>query len=267
MNTAIVVTNDAALPQAPGQIGLYGREIRAELTKLLRNRAYSFAVVGFPVVFYLMFGTLNRHAGPQGEAVARYLLAGYSCFGAMGAALFGIGNGFAYERGHGWLELKRASPMPPAAYLLAKLAASLVFSIAIALLLVALGPLVTGHASASPVEVLRLLGVVAVGTIPFASMGLLFGLAIPPNAGPGFVNLIYLPLSFCGGLWMPVSNLPQWLQTVAHFLPSYWFSRLALGALGYLHPQYGLAYAVLAGYTAVFLFISARLWAASEAKA
>jgi ABC-2 type transport system permease protein len=247
--------------------GVYWREIGAELTKLARNRAYSFSVIGFPVVFYLMFGSLGSHAGPGGHVYARYLLAGYACFGAMGAALFGIGNGLAYERGHGWLELKRASPMPPMAYLVAKLAASLVFSLSITLLLAALGPLIAGHPVASILEIVKLLGVVAVGTIPFASLGLLFGLAIPPSAGPGLVNLIYLPLSFCGGLWMPIEQLPNWLQAVAHYLPSYWFSRLALHVLGFPTPALWVGYAVLAGYTVVFLAISARIWASSEAKA
>jgi ABC-2 type transport system permease protein len=251
--------------RSPG--GVYWREIRAELTKLARNRGYSFSVIGFPVVFYLMFGSLGRHAGPDGHFYARYLLGSYACFGAMGAALFGIGNGLAYERGHGWLELKRASPMPPLAYLVAKLAASLVFSLAIVLLLSALGPLVAGQKVASLFEIAKLLGVVAAGTLPFASLGLLFGLAIPPNAGPGLVNLVYLPLSFCGGLWMPVEQLPHWLQNVAHYLPSYWFSRLALHALGFLTPSPWVAYAVLAGYTLVFLVSSARIWATSEAKA
>ncbi len=267
----------AALPSPPyTATRVYLREIAAELTKLRRNKAYSFSVIGFPVVFYLMFSTLGAHNAREGREIARYLLASYSCFGTVGAALFGIGNGLATERGHGWLELKRASPMPPMAYLVAKLAASVVFSLIICLLLVALGPVAAHQLVASPIEVLKLLGIVAVGTIPFASLGLLFGLAIPPNAGPGFVNLIYLPLSFLGGLWMPVEQLPHWLQAVAQYLPTYWFSRLALHAVfspaelvafGSKPTSTLLAYAVLAGYTVVLLGISARLWAVSEAKA
>ncbi len=269
MATQAVISVDKTnnLDTSGSTSGIYWHEIVAEFTKLLRNRAYTLSIVGFPVVFYLMFGLLNRHPGPDGHETARYLLAGYSCFGAMGAALFGIGNGLAYERGHGWLELKRASPMPPMAYLVAKLAASLFFSLAICLLLCALGPLIAGQSVASATDILELLGVVAIGTIPFASLGLLFGLVIPPNAGPGLVNLVYLPLSFCGGLWMPVAQLPHFLQTFARYLPSYWFSRLALHALSFPTPSLMLGYAVLAGYTALFLGLSAWSWARSEARA
>nr|WP_255424364.1 ABC transporter permease [Acidipila sp. EB88] len=254
-------------PNSRTLLALYGREIRAELVKMLRNRAYSFSAVGFPVIFYLLFSSINRHPGPEGRETARYLLASYSCFGAVGAALFGIGNGLAYERGHGWLELKRASPMPPMAYLVAKLASSLVFSLTICLLLVALGPLVSGRMLASPGEIVDLLGVVAVGTIPFASLGLLFGLAVPPGSGPGLVNLLYLPLSFCGGLWVPVELLPKWMQSFAQYLPTFWFSRLALHVFGFTGYSMLVGYGVLATYTVVLLGISARVWRVSEARA
>ncbi len=251
----------------PERAAIYGREIQTEFTKMRRNRGYSLSIVGFPVVFFCMFGSLNRHAGPAEHEAARYLLAGYSCCGAVGAALFGIGASRAYEKGHGWLELKRSGPMPPMAYLLAKLASSLIFSLAICLLLAALSPLIAGQSVASAGEVCRLLGVVAVGTVPFASLGLLFGLAMPPSAGPGLINLLYLPLSFLGGLWMPIEQLPHWMQAVAQYLPTYWFSRLALHALGFATPAMALGYAVLAGYTAVLLLLSARVWARSGARA
>ncbi len=250
-----------------GPAGIYLRETQAEFTKMLGNRAYSASAVGFPLVFFCMFGSLNGHTGPVGHEIGRYLLASYSCFGAVGASLFGIGASVAYERGHGWLDLKRSSPMPPMAYLLAKLVSSLIFSLIICLLLVALSPLVTGQPLTRGVDILKLLGVVGVGTVPFASLGLLFGLGVPPSAGPGFINLLYLPLSFFGGLWMPVEQLPHWMQGVAQYLPTYWFSRLALHALGFSTPSPAWGYAVLAGYTIVLLALSARVWARSEAQA
>ena len=44
-------------------------------------------------------------------------------------------------------------------------------------------------------------------------MGLLLALLIPANAGPGMINLIYLPMSFASGFWMPLEYLPHWLQS------------------------------------------------------
>ena len=65
-------------------------------------------------------------------------------FGAMGSSLFGIGAGLALERGHGWLEMKRASPMPAAAYLLAKLCVSITFAVGITILLMILESAMAG---------------------------------------------------------------------------------------------------------------------------
>ena len=184
----------------------------------------------------------------------------------MGSSLFGIGAGLALERGHGWLEMKRASPMPAAAYLLAKLCVSIIFAVGITILLMILGTALAG-VHITFVEALRLLSVIAVGVLPFASLGLVIGLLMPSNAAPGVINLIYLPMSFCGGLWMPIEALPHWLQQIAHGLPSFWFARLALGSLGYSDSSPLLAWALLAFYTVVFLLAAAFIFRRQEAQA
>jgi ABC-2 type transport system permease protein len=133
------------LPQTqPSLARIYLNEVRFESLKLSRNRAYLSSMISFPVVFYLLFGVTNKDSLFQGHTIARYLLAGYACFGAMGSSLFGIGAGLAMERGHGWLEMKRASPMPAAAYLWAKLCVSIIFAVGITLLLMMLGTAMAG---------------------------------------------------------------------------------------------------------------------------
>jgi ABC-2 type transport system permease protein len=244
----------------------YLQEIRFELLSLSRNRAYLFSMIGFPVVFYLLFGVTNRNEIFHGHTIARYLLAGYSCFGAMGSSLFGIGAGIALERGHGWLEMKRASPMPAAAYLLAKLCVSITFAVGITILLMMLGTALAG-VQITLLEGLRLLAVIAAGVLPFASLGVVIGLLMPSNAAPGVINLIYLPMSFCGGLWMPIETLPPWMQTLAHGLPSFWFARLALASLGYSHSSAVVAWLLLALYTIVFLLVAAFIFRRQEAQA
>jgi ABC-2 type transport system permease protein len=245
---------------------IFFNEARFELLKLSRNRSYLFSMIGFPVVFYLLFGVTNKDAVFQGHTIARYLLAGYSCFGAMGSSLFGIGAGLAFERGHGWLEMKRASPMPAAAYLLAKLCVSIIFAVGITILLMILGTALAGvHITA--LEGLRLVLVIAGGVLPFASLGLVIGLLMPSNAAPGVINLIYLPLSFCGGLWMPIEALPHWLQWIAHGLPSFWFSRLALRTIGYFDGSPAVAWSVLGSYTVLFLLAAAFTFRRQEAQA
>ncbi len=68
-----------------------------------------------------------------------YMLATMGCFGVMADSLFGFGVSLAIERGQGWLQVKRASPMPIAAYFFAKLFSAVVFSTVIMVLLLAVG--------------------------------------------------------------------------------------------------------------------------------
>jgi ABC-2 type transport system permease protein len=229
MSTAAVT-----LPAArPSIIGIFLREVRYEFVRALRTRAYSLSVICFPVVFYLFFGILmNRNENFHGISVSTNMLAGYAVFGAIGASLFGIGVGVAGDLSAGWLELKRASPMPPLAYLLAKCCTAMGFATIIVTLLTLMG-IFFGGVHISPVEYLRMVALIIVGCIPFACLGLLLALLAPFNAAPGIANMIYLPMSFLGGLWMPIEILPKFLQELAPIFPTYHLKQLMLGVFHY----------------------------------
>jgi ABC-2 type transport system permease protein len=238
------------------------KETQYELARLLRTRAYSLSVIGFPVMFYLLFGVANR-----GKPVALYLVAGYACMGIVSACLFGIGLALALERAQGWLDLKRASPMPRSAFLGAKVVSCAAFALIIVSVLVALGTSL-GGVSITYAQAAALAGIALAGSIPFAAMGFLIAFLVPPNAGPGIINLIYLPLSFASGFWMPVRLLPHWLQLVAPALPTYHLAQIALAVFGFA-PAGGMAvhWAVLGGFTVLMVGAAWITFARSEANA
>lgn len=248
---------------------LYAREIGFELLRALRNKTFALSTIGFPALFYLLFGVVNRHATMgSGANVAKYLLGSYAVFGAVGAALFGIGVGLAMERSSGWLELKRASPMPPFAYLVARCTMAMTFSLVIVTVLTGIGIGLAGvHVSFA--EYSRMLLIALAGSVPFAAMGLLLAMLLPPNAAPGVVNMIYLPMSYCSGLWIPVMLLPHWLQKVAPWLPTYHFAELMLHAFGYAPASDSIAHHILAllGFTLIFLGCASLAFQRTEANA
>jgi ABC-2 type transport system permease protein len=211
---------------------IFGKETKYEFFKLMRTRSFSLSTIGFPVMFYVLFGIANRNAYTGGVHIAKYMLASYACFGLIGAALFGIGVGLATELAAGWLELKRASPMPASAYLFAKCASAVAFGLIIVSILTLVAT-AFGGVSLSVIELSKMLGMTIVGSISFASMGLLLALLVPANAATGIVNLIYLPMSFLSGLWMPIRFMPHWLQGFAPLLPTYHLSQLMLHIFGY----------------------------------
>jgi len=233
MSTAAISLPAASSHTFGRTLRIFLNETRFEFLRLLRTRAFSLSVIGFPVVFYIFFGLImNRGESIHGVLVAKYMLAGYAVFGMVGAALFGIGVGMAAELNAGWLELKRASPMPPLAYLLAKCITAMAFGVVIVSLLTALG-VTFGHVSLTLAQYGRMIALAIVGVVPFAAMGMVLALLVPANSAPGIANMLYLPMSFCGGLWIPIMFLPRILQHFAVVLPTYHVAQLMLGSLGF----------------------------------
>jgi ABC-2 type transport system permease protein len=206
-------------------------ETLGELTKLRRLPAYVIPTLAFPLAFYVFFGiAMGGSRAVGGTGVATYLLATYGAFGVVGCALFGFGVSVAIERGQGWLLVKRASPMPPEAYIIAKVLTSMIFAAAVVVLLCAVGA-AFGGVRLAPAVWFELVGVLVLGAIPFCALGLAIGSLIGPNSAPAVVNLVYLPLSFASGLWIPIEALPPSVAHIAPFLPTYHLGQLALGTL------------------------------------
>ena len=102
----------------------YGAHSLFNPRELVEFVASQFGVFG-PLPFGVLLG------GKGGPVAAQYLLAGYGVFGVMGAAMFGFGVSVAMERTQGLLRLRKAMPMPPSTYLIAKLASAMLFSLTI----------------------------------------------------------------------------------------------------------------------------------------
>lgn len=233
MSTAAITLSNAQIQRSPSHTAtIYLKEAKYEFLKNLRLRMYTASVLSFPIMFYILFGlVLNAKEAIGGMRVPTYLIATYGTFGVMGASLFGTAAGLASDRGLGWLEVKRASPMPPFAYFAAKVVTSMIFSAVIVLALFMLG-ITAGGVRVPVTEFARLSGTLVAGSLPFSAMGLALGYFTGPNSAPATINLIYLPMSFCSGLWVPFMFLPKIVRQIALILPPYHLSQLALGIVG-----------------------------------
>ena len=241
------------------KLRVYRTEAKYEFLKTLRQPAYVVPTLTFPLIFYVMFGIVFGGKQAVGSvSLSTYLLATYSAFGVIGASLFGFAVGVAMERGYGWLQVKRASPMPPLAYLVAKMAMAMIFSAILVVALFAAGTAFGGvHLSVG--RFLSLAGTLIAGTIPFCALGLAIGCYSAPNSAPAVVNILFLPLAFCSGLWLPIQVLPKFLQHLAPFLPPYHLGQLALQQVGFDAAGHPLQHvAALAAFTVMFLLLAQR---------
>jgi ABC-2 type transport system permease protein len=236
---------------------VYRTEARQEFLKLVRIPIFAASTIALPLMFYVIFGIAFSGERAGGVGVTTYLLVTYGAFGVIGAALFGFGVSVAVERGQGWMRLKRVAPMPPLAYFVAKVMMSLAIATIIVLALFVLGA-VLGDVRLPAAQWLAVGLALVAGALPFSAMGLAFGYLVGPNSAPAVLNLVWLPMAFASGLWIPISELPELVQSVAPFLPPYHFVQLALSTIGASEGGSPLVHigAVLV-FTAVFLLVAA----------
>jgi ABC-2 type transport system permease protein len=235
--------------------GAYLAEARSECLRYMRNPSFMLPILLFPTMFYLLFGIVM--AKSEGADVARYLLVSYSVFGVMSPGLFGFGVSLALERDGGLLTYKRALPMPPGAYLLGKMLMAMLAAAVVILLLLAMG-IGIAHVTLTVGQAAQLLLMGVLGVLPFCALGMLMGTLIKGQGAPGALNLVYLPMSFLSGLWVPINALPKALQQIAPIWPSYHLHAIGLAALDMDHGNVLEHAAVLLGFTVVFFMIAAR---------
>ncbi len=259
MSTAAAVLQNTQIGRSTAHTAtIYLKEAKYEFLKSLRLRVYSVSVIAFPLMFYVLFGLVlnSKEALVGGMSFPTYLIATYGTFGVMGASLFGTASGLAADRGLGWLQVKRASPMPPFAYFLAKAILAMIFSAIVVSLLLTLG-IIFGGVHMPLAQIARLLATLVAGSIPFSAMGLAIGYFAGPNSAPSVINLFYFPLSFCSGLWVPYMFLPKLMRQIALALPPYHLSQLALGVVGAgRHESAAIHWEVLFAFTLICLGIA-----------
>ncbi|MFT6732714.1 MAG: ABC-2 type transport system permease protein [Polaribacter sp.] len=241
----------------PNLINIYYMEAKTETIRLFRTPGFCIPTLLFPIMFYVFFGILfsmNKATMPT------YLMITYATFGVIGPALFSFGVGIAIERGQGWFDLKEVSPMPASAYIISRIVLSIIFSLLIIMLLFSIAA-IFGDVRLFHSQWILLAIILILGSLPFCAVGMTLGLFLKSSSAPATINLIYLPMGFLSGLWLPINFLPDFMQSFANLLPPYHLAQLSLkvvemdiGAPIILH------IGVLLLYTLFFMFLAMKAY-------
>jgi ABC-2 type transport system permease protein len=245
------------VPRSRDSLRSHWLEAKYEFLRLLRTPMFAVPTLLFPILFYVLFGVVLP-GSRGGVAMAQYLMATYGVFGTIGVSLFGFGVSVAIERENGYLVLKRVLPMPRGAYLLAKMAMAMLFCAIISAFLALLGTLAAG-VSLAPSQWVLLVVVNVAGALPFCALGLYLGSLVSGSGAPAVINLVYMPMAFLSGLWMPLHVLPPVFTQIAPMWPAWHLGQLALKVVGRdAGTAVGLHVLVLAAITVVFFVLARR---------
>ena len=256
--TSIVPPHPA--PPMPGKrvFMAYFNEAKFEFVAALRTMAFAIPFLVLPLLVYLLFGVVMAgEAVGRNPNVANFLFVSFSTFAITGPAIFGLGIGVAIERDSGMLKLKRAQPTPPGAYLIAKTLMAALFA-ALSFLSLLIAALVVGKLTLGPLHLAAVGAVMIVGVLPFCAIGGFIGAYCSGSAAPALANLVYLPMLWLGGLFIP---LPKFLQGQTLIWPSFHLNQIALGVagLGEFHVVSSmLSVTVLVGVTILFGWLAIR---------
>jgi ABC-2 type transport system permease protein len=235
-------------------------QIRSELVMRWRLPAFSATTLLLPVVLFSFFGLpFAGRTGPRGLDIGVVLLISFSAYAVGQVMVYGFGIGVAVERGQKIDVLMRATPLPPGVYLAAKVVVAMLFGLLAVLLLFTYAGVVGGIRVAPGVWVSVIARLLA-GSVPLIGLGFAIGYVAGPNAAPAVVNLVYLPLAFASGLFLPPEQLPAFVQRVAPYLPTYHYAQLAWSAIGAGREPVGTSVVWLAGYSALFLWAAIRAY-------
>jgi ABC-2 type transport system permease protein len=228
MSTATLRINTA--PIAP----MLARQTRAEFLKLLRVPAFSTTSIVLPAMFYAFIG-LGQAKQPlsQGSHITfgEYFLASMALYGVANVMVLGFGISVANERGQKQDLLMQATPLPALVFFVAKTLAALAVAL-MSLVALSVFAAVTGGANLDASQWFTLGWRAMLCSIPFVGLGFALGYFAGPNSAPAVTNLIYLPTAFASGLFFPLHLLPQFLQSIAPYLPLYRGAQLVWDSVG-----------------------------------
>ena len=240
-----------------------GRLILTELTLFGREWTGPAWAVGFPVMLLVIFGAIPAFRKPVSSSLPGVSVLGsyvpiLLAFVLAMIALNVLPPVLAGYREKGVLRRLRTTPVGPARVLTAQLIVDAGTAIVtmIVLLLVAR----TGYGVAFPRQALGFAVAVILSAVALLGLGLFLAAVAPSGRAANAIGaMLFFPMMFFAGLWLPLAAMPPILRDVSHATP--------LGAAvqamtdawqgQWPHP---LQLIVLAAYAAAFAVLATKLF-------
>jgi ABC-type transport system involved in cytochrome c biogenesis permease component len=195
----------------------YLTQIRMNLRLTLRNRMALFFSYIFPLIFFLV--AAQTGGGSNGQQITNIVLG----LGVLGSGLMGVGMRAVQDREQNILRRFKVAPIGPGEILVSGLVTILALQLPnIAFLIVLAHRLFGGPWPPQPISLFIF---VSLGLLAFGSIGgIVAAIVNSMQEGGLLLQLFYFPMLFLGGITFPIAAMPVWLQTVAQFIPSTYFT-------------------------------------------
>jgi ABC-2 type transport system permease protein len=206
-------------------LALVARQVRYTNKAFWRNPASAFFTFVFPLLFLVIFTTLlgNHEVRTAGGTIktSTYYVFSMAAFGLISACYTNIAMSMVFARDAGILKRMRGTPLPPWAYLTARVVHACLVGFLLVAITVVFGVVAYGAAVPGGAALAEFLLTLVVGAGCFAALGLTVSGIVPnADAGPPIVNAIIMPLLFLSGVFIAVGNdTPGWVRVIGTVFP------------------------------------------------
>jgi len=206
--------------------------IAYELRSYFRAPDSVFFTFLFPIVMLALFSVAfanaeDIHAGPNVSVdYATYYLPGLVATGILLSGTQSLGVDIAGERSDGTLKRLGGTPLPVVSYFIGKIGMVLVTTVVQTALLLAVASLVFGvHLPTDGGAWAHFAGIMLLGVATSCVLGIAIS-ALPREGRRATATIvpIVLVLQFISGVYLPFTQLPDWLQNVASAFPLRWMA-------------------------------------------
>lgn len=213
-----------------------GAMFALEMKKNLQDRGLLFWMLILPIIFTVLFIAVFTAGVDETtkQQVTTSIVPGYTVMFVF-FIMISMVSTFIKDRDLGMTARIASTPVSPYLYLLGKWLPYMGIVFIQMIILFLFGKLVYNVSLEQPL----LLFVLAL-FLTFTATGLGLALAMlvkTDNMGIAITQIIALGGALLSGLWIPIEIMPDFMQTIAHFLPQYWahqaFQDAMNGALVY----------------------------------
>jgi ABC-2 type transport system permease protein len=217
-------------------------QARMAIVVALRTPRAIIFTVAFPLILLVLFNSIFINGGENSTTLPNdvrisaqaYFTAGIVAYAVALSTFTTLAVSLTTQRERGQLKRYRGTPMPPWTFIAGQIARATAQALLMTTLLLAVGAVAYGVPIPSSTFPAFLLYVV-LGTATMCSLGIALSAFTPtPDAASTIAPFTVVILAFFSGIWIPVDQLPHWLETVGKFFPLY---HLALGLQTTLSPN------------------------------
>jgi ABC-2 type transport system permease protein len=255
MNTAALRRREVA-PVLPMLVA----QVRSVLLSYWRMPYFTVFSMVLPVMFFGFFGVPNVHQkiGAGSVTIGAYILASMAGYAMSNVLIYNIGIGVANQRARKLDLLQRATPLPGWVAIAGSMVGGLALAVSSLIVLLAFGAIVGVTMPLGHWFMLAL--AVVFGSLPMLGLGMALGYGAGANTAPALASLIYLPMAFASGLFIPLQQMPDFIQKIGPYLPLYHLGQLGYAVVGDANEDVWKAVLWTVGWSALLFAAAVRAY-------